>query len=423
MISPIDPAEATELVQAARRAAVSRGCGWNAAEDVAQETLARVLVAAVRLDPAARLPFAITTARNLAVDAFRATARDRRNQHRLLDLTDAAQPEDEVLAAERSQALSSALDGLEPAEREALVAHSDGVSTADLAERDSTTPGAVAARLARSRARLRVDYVIALRKVQLPTKLCQPVLLAVSASDLRRQRALDTAGHLAGCAACAELIPPLAQRSSLLAGIATCAAGAARCIGWARSPGEPAPSSPGQRGGGRRRRHRCLRCRRNPRHWQLTALASAPDSAGRGRGHRRPASPSHSHARAYAKGHAHAYSGGLRAADGTPVALGNVARLAGQRVVARGAPMPSVVSYPGFWIGTTPADRVYVHVTDPALISRPVLAGHPVSFTGVLVAHGPGFARRDAVDAREGAGQLDSQGIHIQIQAESLRQP
>ncbi len=107
MISPIDPAEASELTQAARRAAVSRGCGWNAAEDVAQETLAGVLVAAVRLDPAARLPFAITTARNLAVDAFRATARDRRNQHRLLDLTDAAQPEDEVLAAERSRALSS----------------------------------------------------------------------------------------------------------------------------------------------------------------------------------------------------------------------------------------------------------------------------------------------------------------------------
>jgi len=96
-----------------------------------------------------------------AVDGHRATDRDRRNQHRLLDPTHAAQPENEVLAAERSQALSSALDGLEPAEREALVAHSDGVSITDLADRDSTTPGAVAARLARSRARLRVDYVIA----------------------------------------------------------------------------------------------------------------------------------------------------------------------------------------------------------------------------------------------------------------------
>jgi len=239
-----------------------------------------VLVAAVRLDPAARLPFAITTARNLAVDAFRATARDRRNQHRLLDLTDAAQPEDEVLAAERSQALSSALDGLEPAEREALVAHSDGVSTADLAERDSTTPGAVAARLARSRARLRVDYVIALRKVQLPTKLCRPAAGSIG----QRPAAATRLGHrrppgwLRGLRGAD---PAAGTAQQLLGWDRHCAAGAARCSGWARSPGEPAPSSPGQRGGGRRRRHRCLRC------------------------------PSHSHARAYAKGHAHASSGGL----------------------------------------------------------------------------------------------------------------
>ncbi len=420
MISPIDPAEATGLAQAARRAAVSRGCGWNAAEDVAQETLARVLVAADRLDPAARLPFAITTARNLAVDAFRATARDRRNHHRLLDLTDAARPEDEVLAVERSRALSSALDGLGPAEREALVAHSDGVSITDLAERDSTTPGAVAARLARSRARLRVDYVIALRKVQLPTKLCRPVLLAVSASDLRRQRALDTAGHLAGCAACAELIPPLAQRSSFLAGIATAplvllGGAGGRVARVSQHPAAQASAVLGVVGaiaavavlGAGSSPH--LEAARIPPAATTAAAQPPPATATPGPTRRATATPT--------------AVGWLRAADGAPVALGNVARLAGQRVVARGAPVQSVVSYPGFWIGTMAAERVYVHVSDPALISRPVLAGRLVSFTGVLVAHGPGFARRDGVDEREGAGQLDSQGIHIEIPAESLRQP
>ncbi len=64
-----------------------------------------------------------------------------------------------------------------------------------------------------------------------------------------------------------------------------------------------------------------------------------------------------------------------------------------------------------------------MHVSDPALISRPVLAGHPVSFTGVLVAHGPGFARRDGVAEREGGSQLDRQGIHIETWAGSLHQP
>ncbi len=425
MISPIDPAEATGLAQAARRAAVSRGCGWNAAEDVAQETLARVLVAADRLDPAARLPFAITTARNLAVDAFRATARDRRNHHRLLDLTDAARPEDEVLAVERSRALSSALDGLGPAEREALVAHSDGVSITDLAERDSTTPGAVAARLARSRARLRVDYVIALRKVQLPTKLCRPVLLAVSASDLRRQRALDTAGHLAGCAACAELIPPLAQRSSFLAGIATAplvllGGAGGRVARVSQHPAAQASAVLGVVGAiaavaavavlGAGSSPHSEAARIPPAATAAAAAAQPPPAtATPGPTRRATATPT--------------AAGWLRAAGGAPVALGNVARLAGQRVVARGAPVQSVVSYPGFWIGTMAAERVYVHVSDPALISQPVLVGRTVSFTGVLVAHGPGFARRDGVEAREGAGQLESQGIHIEIRAESLRQP
>jgi len=64
-----------------------------------------------------------------------------------------------------------------------------------------------------------------------------------------------------------------------------------------------------------------------------------------------------------------------------------------------------------------------VHVTDPGLITRPVLAGHPISFVGVLVSHAPGYARRDGVQESEGAGQLDSQGIHIETPAASLHQP
>jgi len=419
--SPVDPAEATWLVQAARRAAMSRGCGWNAAEDVAQETLARVLVAAGRLDPAARLPFAITTARNLAVDAFRASARDRRNQHRLLDRTDAAQPEDEVLAAERSEALSSALDGLTPAEREALVANSDGVSVTDLAERGSTTPGAVAGRLARSRARLRVDYVLALRKVALPTRLCRPVLLAVSASDQRRQRALDTAGHLAGCAPCAELIPPLAQRSSFLAGVATAplvllGAAGGRLARVSQHPAAQVSAAVGVAGviaavavlGSGSSPH-SMAPRTPPAAASAVQPATATATAMPGPAPRAtPASTA---------------VGWLRAADGAPVALGAVAKLAGQRVVAQGAPVQSVVSHPGFWIGTTPADRVYVHVSDPALISQPVLAGHPVSFTGVLVAHGRGFAGRDGVSGSEGESQLDRQGVHIEIPAPRCANP
>jgi len=410
MSSPIDPAEATDLVQAARRAAVSRGCGWSTAEDIAQETLARVLVAAARLDPAARLPFAVTTARNLAVDGHRATARDRRNHHRLLDPAQAVQPDDELLAAERHQALTSALGGLGPAEREALVWHFDGVSTADIAEQESTTPGAVAARLARSRARLPVDYVLALRKVTPPTPRCRPVLLAVSASDIRRQRALDTAGHLAGCPSCAELIPPLAQRRSFLAGIAVAplallGAAGGRIARVSQHPAAQASAAVGVAG--------------SIAAFVLLGAASPPRLGTVGApppvtAHISPPLPATARP---------AGMSWLRAADGAPVTLTTIARLGGQRVVARAAPVQSVVSYPGFWVGSSPANRVYVHVTVPGLITRPVLAGHPISFVGVLVAHTPGFARRDGVQDGEGAGQLDTQGIHIETPAASLHQP
>jgi hypothetical protein len=41
-----------------------------------------------------------------------------------------------------------------------------------------------------------------LRRVELPTARCQPVLLALSAGDRRRQLALDAGGHLMQCPTC-----------------------------------------------------------------------------------------------------------------------------------------------------------------------------------------------------------------------------
>jgi len=415
----IEPAEAAGLLQAARRAAMTRGCTWSAAEDVAQETLARVLVAAPRLDRAARLPFAVTTARNLAVDGHRTAARERRNQHRLLDHGEATQPPDEVLAAERSQALDSALAGLDPADREALVSHSDGASTADLADLGSSTPGAVAARLARSRARLRLDYVLALRRVVLPTPLCRPVLMAVSASDQRRQRALGAAGHLANCAACTELVPPLAQRRSALAGIATAplvllGAVGGRIARVSQHPAAQAGAVVGVAGGvaaavllgGGGRQPPATVSARPP------AIAAPPAQTA-------PAQtlPAQLPPAALSR------VGWLRSAGGAPVELGDVSRLVGQPVTAVSAPVQSVVSYPGFWVGTSPSNRVYVHVINPERIAQPVKEGTTLSFAGIVVGHRPGFARSDGVQAGEGRAQLDTQGAHLEVPAASLHQP
>jgi anti-sigma regulatory factor (Ser/Thr protein kinase) len=79
------------------------------------------------------------------------------------------------------------------------------------ASRDST-PGAVAAQLARARARLRVEYLLELEPTKPPSGRCRPVLLALSAGDRRRQRELDAGGHLLGCGWCARLSEPLLDR-------------------------------------------------------------------------------------------------------------------------------------------------------------------------------------------------------------------
>lgn len=76
----------------------------------------------------------------------------------------------------------------------------------------------MAAQLARARAKLRVNYLLAIRAIDLPTDRCQAVLNALSAGDRRRQRALDAGGHLLDCKVCAALSNPLTERRRTLAG-------------------------------------------------------------------------------------------------------------------------------------------------------------------------------------------------------------
>jgi serine/threonine-protein kinase RsbT len=70
----------------------------------------------------------------------------------------------------------------------------------------------VAAQLNRTRARLRVEYLLALEQVDPPTDRCRPVLFALSSGDRRRQREVDAAGHVLQCSVCARLSGPLTAR-------------------------------------------------------------------------------------------------------------------------------------------------------------------------------------------------------------------
>lgn len=196
-----------------RRIVIARVGRHPAAEDLIQETLVRVLAASPRIDPGMLEPYAIVTARNVIASMWRDNDRRERNQHRVVDLRPPAAPDEELLASEEQSAVEQALARLSRRERETLLAHEvSGQDTRSLASQTGSTAGAVAAQLSRTRARLRVEYLLALEQAEPPSDRCRPVLLALSSGDRRRQREVDAASHVLRCELCARLCQPLMDR-------------------------------------------------------------------------------------------------------------------------------------------------------------------------------------------------------------------
>jgi serine/threonine-protein kinase RsbT len=159
-------------------------------------------------------PYAIVTARNVVASMWREEDRHRRNRHRVLDLGPSVLPDEGVMMEEERVAVVHALRGLSEQERETLLAHElHGRDTKSLAEEVDSTPGAVAAQLSRTRARLRGVSLLALEHAQPVSDRCRPVLLALSGGDRRRQREVDAARHLLECDLCARLSEPLLERA------------------------------------------------------------------------------------------------------------------------------------------------------------------------------------------------------------------
>jgi serine/threonine-protein kinase RsbT len=196
-----------------RRIVASRVPDQATADDLVQETLTRVLAAAGRVEPGMLEPYAIVTARNVVISMWRDQDRQRRHQHRVVDLRPPEAPDEDVLAREDRAAVAEALTRLSDRERATLLAHEvSGQDTRSLAAELGSTAGAVAAQLNRTRARLRVEYLLVSERVEPPTQRCRPVLLAISSGDRRRQREVDAARHLLECDLCARLSGPLVGR-------------------------------------------------------------------------------------------------------------------------------------------------------------------------------------------------------------------
>lgn len=211
-----DPALASDvadLMPVVRRIVAARVGAHPAADDLVQEILVRVLAASARIEPSMLEPYAITTTRNVIASMWRDDDRRERNQHRILDLRRPDAPDEQLLANEEQTAVALALGRLPAGERQTLLAHEvSGQDTRTLASHAGSTSGAVAAQLHRTRARLRVEYLLALEQAEPPTDRCRPVLLALSSADRRRQREVEAARHLLECGLCARLSQPLLER-------------------------------------------------------------------------------------------------------------------------------------------------------------------------------------------------------------------
>jgi len=207
-----DP-DVAALISLVRRIVGARVSEPAAADDLVQETLVRVLGASDRVDPKMLEPYAIVTAKNVVASMWVERDRHRRNQHRVIDLRPPAAPEDDVLAREERAAMTRALANLSEPDQKLLLAHEvDGQDTRSLGHELGSSPGAVAAQLNRSRARLRVEYLLAFERAEPSTQRCRPVLLALSSGDRRRQREVEAGRHLLECDMCARLSEPLMQR-------------------------------------------------------------------------------------------------------------------------------------------------------------------------------------------------------------------
>jgi RNA polymerase sigma factor (sigma-70 family) len=391
-----------------RRVLAARVRDKTAVDDLVQDALTRLLAAEGRLAPEMVVPYAVVTARNAAADHGRRAERRAALRPRLADMSVPEQPDEAVIRTEERAAMTVALSRLPEPERSVLMAHDlDGTPIAELAVPD-VTEATMRVRLARSRAKLRVEYVLALRKVTLPSARCRPTLLALTGSDRGRSSSSGPARHLVECETCASLSEPLVRRHRGMAALfpfvvawrfitrAANAHPAATVATTAASVAVAAGATIAAVGGP------------SPPVALHHPAATRPTAAPGG-----PPTPLGSAAPPMTVQ-------GLTV-DGRPVLAsdGSLAADVGQQAVGTDAVVEAVATHDGFWIGANTVGRVWVQMTGP-LRSLQVIAGERVSFTASVVSQPGGFAVDAGVTPSEGAAQLTAQGAHLSVPTTAL---
>jgi len=374
---------------AVRRALAARTSQPDLIEDITQETLLRVVSAEQRLEPDALRAFAVVTARHLLIDHARAQGRFGRHQHRLVDYSSLTGPEEATLQREETDALAASLEGLDAQDRALLVAHeADGISVKDLALREGTSKGALAVRLARIRAQVRLEFLLAFRRTDLPSDRCRSVLMAISAGDARRQSRLGAADHVASCPTCSSLSAPLRQRRRAIAVVVWLTAAAAALRRFLGGASRSRPVQIAAAGGivvvGAIGMARWLedRAGTDSSAMTTTAATSAPPSSA-------PAPPTTLPPAVVVPPSPPPTSppaNGPLAIDGSPIPSGTDLRLyPGRIVTGAGLPITSVPAPRGFWVTPEEGVALWVQLIDAAGRSPGTFrVGDVVDLTGTI---------------------------------------
>ena len=94
-----------------------------------------------------------------------------------------------------------ALERIDPDDRDLLLRHeSEGVDLATLAHHANVSTGAIAMRLTRARAALRLEFLLAFRRIELPTAPLPPAERPDDFRPLGRSASPLMRGHRCGCA-------------------------------------------------------------------------------------------------------------------------------------------------------------------------------------------------------------------------------
>ncbi len=369
-----------------RRVVAARAANPADIDDLVQDCLERLLTARERLAPEALVPYAVVTARNLVSSHAKSVSRHAAATPRILEVAEPERPEDLLLADEARSAMTAALSQLSATERSSLHAYyGDHVGGQGPPSR-----GALRVQMSRTRAKLRLEYLLAFRHQELPTPRCRGVLLAISAGDTRRQRELDAGQHLLDCETCAALSEPLDQRSVALTAITVPVA----LVAWAAA-----------------------KARAHPLHAAGSVAAGSAAVAAAAvlltAGHPVPAA--HSRRPSPPPPPPPVISdlsvGGRAVRDAQ---TGQSLRsMIGEPADASGVSVVDAVTRNGFWIGTARA-RMWVELVGPLRPLR-IRPGDRVRFDGAVVGNPAGYAASIGVSGRSDAQLLTRQGAHVSV--------